>query len=56
MRSVLRKVGHSRGIIIPAAFLAACNLGDEVDIRVEGDHLLISSVNTPRADGLMATT
>jgi antitoxin MazE len=32
MRTILRKVGNSRGIIIPAALLAACEMADEVDI------------------------
>jgi antitoxin MazE len=30
MLSQLRKIGNSRGIIIPAALLEACELGDEV--------------------------
>jgi antitoxin MazE len=34
MRTILRKVGNSRGIIIPAALLAACEMADEVDIPV----------------------
>ena len=49
MRASLRKVGNSRGIIIPAALLAACGMGDEVDIRLEGKNLLISPVNALRA-------
>lgn len=31
MRTSLRKIGNSRGIIIPAALLAASEMGDEVD-------------------------
>lgn len=48
MRTSLRKVGNSRGIIIPAALLAACEMGDEVDIRLEGKTLLIAPINAPR--------
>lgn len=49
MRASLRKVGNSRGIIIPAALLAACGMDDEVDIRLEGNNLLIAPVKAPRA-------
>lgn len=49
MRTSLRQVGNSRGIIIPAALLAACDMGDEVDIRLEGRSLVIASVKSPRA-------
>ncbi len=49
MRTTLRKVGNSRGVIIPAALLAACEMEAEVDIRLEGKALLISPVKEPRA-------
>ncbi len=49
MRTSIRKVGNSRGIIIPAALLAACEMSDEVNIRLEGKSLVIASVRCPRA-------
>lgn len=49
MRTNLRKVGNSRGVIIPAALLATCEMGDEVDIRLEGKNLVIAPVKAPRA-------
>ncbi len=49
MRARLRKVGNSRGIIIPASLLAACDMGDEVDIRLEGKHLVLAPVKVPRS-------
>lgn len=49
MRTSLRKVGNSRGVIIPAALLAACEMETEVDIRMEGKNLLITPVKEPRA-------
>lgn len=48
MRTSLRKVGNSRGVIIPAALLAACEMGEEVDIRLEGKNLLIAPIRAPR--------
>ena len=48
MRTSLRNVGNSRGIIIPAPLLAACGMSDEVDIRLEGKNLVIAPVSAPR--------
>ncbi len=48
MRTSLRKVGNSRGVIIPAVLLAACEMADEVDIRLEGKSLIIEPVHAPR--------
>lgn len=49
MRTSLRKIGNSRGIIIPSTLLAASEMGDEVDIRLEGKTLVIAPVKAPRA-------
>ncbi len=49
MRANLRKVGNSRGVIIPATLLAACEMDTEVDIRLEGKNIVITPVKTPRA-------
>jgi antitoxin MazE len=59
MRTHLRKVGNSRGVIIPAALLDACGLGEEVDLRVEGKTLVIEALQAPRKgwfDGYQAET
>jgi antitoxin MazE len=49
MNISLRKVGNSRGVIIPAALLAACNMAEEVNITLKGKTLVISPVRVPRA-------
>jgi antitoxin MazE len=49
MRTPLRKIGNSRGIIIPAALLAAAEIGDEVELRQEAGKLVIEAVKAPRA-------
>ncbi|NJA07383.1 AbrB family transcriptional regulator [Methylococcaceae bacterium WWC4] len=49
MRTQLRKVGNSRGVIIPVALLEACGLGEEVDLRLEGKTLVIEALKTPRS-------
>ncbi|MDO9068121.1 MAG: AbrB/MazE/SpoVT family DNA-binding domain-containing protein [Deltaproteobacteria bacterium] len=48
MRTVLRKVGNSRGVLIPAAFLAECGVGTEIEMRQEGRGLVIEPVKTAR--------
>lgn len=47
MRTALRKIGNSRGVLIPAALLAACDIKEEVEMRVESNRLIIEPV-TPR--------
>lgn len=49
MRTVLRKIGNSRGVLIPAPLLAACGIGDAVELRVEGRQIIIEPVAAPRA-------
>jgi len=43
MRSAVRKMGNSSGIIIPKPMLAEIGIkaGDDVDLRVDGDRLVI---------------
>ena len=50
MHTTLRKIGNSRGVIIPAALLNACGLIDTVELRLEGSRLVIEAVKKPRAD------
>lgn len=49
MRLNLVKVGNSKGIIIPAALLAACELKDTVELQVKGRKLVIEASRQPRA-------
>jgi antitoxin MazE len=46
MRSAVRKMGNSSGIIIPKPMLAEIGMkaGDDVDLRIEGDRLIIAVV------------
>lgn len=48
MQTTLRKIGNSRGVIIPAALLAQAGLDDAVDLRLEGNRIIIEPVKTPR--------
>lgn len=49
MRTHLRKVGNSQGIIIPAAVLEACDFGEELEMRIEGKSLVIEAVKSQRS-------
>lgn len=49
MRTMLRKVGNSRGVLIPAALLAECRIDGAVEMTVEGGRLVIAPVSAPRA-------
>ena len=49
MKSTIRKIGNSRGVLIPASFLAACEIEDEIELHLEGDRIVIEPVHAPRA-------
>lgn len=48
MRTTLRKVGNSQGVLIPAALLAECQLQGAVDMTVEAGRLVITPARAPR--------
>ena len=48
MKSELVRIGNSRGIRIPKPLIEQCGLGDEVDLRVENECLIISPEHKPR--------
>jgi antitoxin MazE len=49
MKSTLRKIGNSRGILIPASFLAACEIDNEIEMRLDGNRIVIEPLRAPRA-------
>lgn len=49
MKSTLRKIGNSRGVLIPAALLAACSIEDEIEIRLDRGCIVIAPIKAPRA-------
>lgn len=48
MRTAVRKIGNSRGVLIPAALLAACRIEDEIELRIEAGRLVMEPVRAPR--------
>lgn len=51
MQTSLRKIGNSRGILIPAALLAACEIGDAVEMRVENNRIIIEPIAPQHRQG-----
>lgn len=49
MRTTMRKIGNSRGVLIPAALLAACRIEDEIELHIDQGRLVLEPVRAPRA-------
>lgn len=48
MRTMLRKIGNSRGVLIPAALLAESGITDEIELRLEAGRIVIEPVQPAR--------
>ncbi len=49
MRTRLRKVGNSQGVLIPATFLEDFGaIGTEIDIRLDGDLIVLEPIKEHR--------
>jgi antitoxin MazE len=48
MKTELVRIGNSRGIRIPKPLIEQCGFGDEVELRVENQRLIISPKRQPR--------
>ena len=50
MLTTMRQIGNSKGVLIPAAFLASCHIENEVDMQLKDGQIIITPVvNKPRA-------
>lgn len=48
MKTELVRIGNSRGIRIPKPIIDQCGFGESVELRLEGDCLIISPQRKPR--------
>lgn len=48
MKSKLRKIGNSRGVLIPASLLSACAIEDDIELSLDGNRIVIEAVNSVR--------
>jgi antitoxin MazE len=44
MLTTMRQIGNSRGVLIPAAFLASCQIEDQVDMQLQDGQIVIKPV------------
>jgi antitoxin MazE len=51
MKSSIRNIGNSKGIIIPQGFLKQCYIEEEVNIEVKDNHIIITPVNNVKRKG-----
>ncbi len=51
MQTNIRKIGNSRGVLIPAALLAACEIDDAVEMRVENNRIIIEPIAPQHRQG-----
>lgn len=49
MKTTVRKIGNSRGVLIPAALLAACRIENEIELHIDEGRLIMEPVRAPRA-------
>lgn len=51
MLTSMRQIGNSRGVLIPAAFLASCQIEDQVDMQLQDGQIVIKPVRSKLRDG-----
>ena len=51
MKTSVRSIGNSKGIIIPQSFLKQCFIEEEVNIEVKDSHIVISPVEDIKRKG-----
>ena len=51
MKAVIRKIGNSRGIIIPKPLISQLDLSHEVELDVEDDSIIVRKSRKPVRDG-----
>ena len=54
MLTTMRQIGNSRGVLIPAAFLASCQIEDQVDMQLQKGQIVIKPVKRLLREGWFA--
>ena len=55
MLTSMRQIGNSRGVLIPAAFLASCQIEDQVDMQLQDGQIVIKPITRKLRDGWFFT-
>jgi antitoxin MazE len=48
MQANLIRIGNSRGVRLPKTLIEQCGFGDTVELRVNGEQLILSRTRKPR--------
>ncbi len=48
MKTVLIRIGNSKGIRLPKPILEQCGIEDEVELEIEDDRLIVRAARPPR--------
>lgn len=51
MLTTVRLIGNSRGVLIPAAFLASCQIEEQVDMQLQDGQIVIKPVRNKVRQG-----
>ena len=51
MLTTMRQIGNSRGVLIPAAFLASCQIEEQVDMLLQDGQIVIKPVKRLLREG-----
>ncbi len=51
MLTAMRQIGNSKGVLIPAAFLASCQIKDQVDMQLQDGQIVIKPVHRALREG-----
>ncbi len=51
MLTTVRQIGNSRGVLIPAAFLASCQIEDQIEMQMVEGKIIISPVQPAMRKG-----
>ena len=54
MLTTMRRIGNSRGVLIPSAFLASCQIEDQVDMQLQDGQIVIKPVRRQLREGWFA--
>ena len=48
MKSTLRRIVNSRGVLLQASLLAACEIEHEIELSLDGKRIVIEPASEPR--------
>ncbi len=51
MLTTVRQIGNSKGVLIPAAFLASCQIEDQADMQLQDGQIIIKPVKRKVREG-----